>query len=82
VGDDTSNKAFVSSNSNEKIRIIEDEKTFSPEYFGILYPKNSSLKAEFDKALHILYENGKYAELYKKWFKVEPNMEELKAQEK
>lgn len=82
VGDDTSNRAFVSSNSNEKVRIIQDEKTFSPEYFGIMYQKDSAVKAAFDKALHTLYENGKYAELYKKWFKVEPNMEELKAQEK
>jgi glutamine transport system substrate-binding protein len=82
VGDDTSNKAFLTNNPNEKVKIIQDEKSFAPEYFGLIYPKDSALKAEFDKALHKLYENGKYAELYKKWFKVDPNMEEIKAQEK
>lgn len=78
VGDDTSNQQFLLNNKDKGLKIIQDEKTFAPEYFGIMYPKNSAVKADFDKALTKLYENGTYAEIYKKWFKVEPNMEELK----
>lgn len=80
VGDDTSNQEFIKNNSNENLKIIQDKESFAPEYFGILYPKDSKLKAEFDKALNKLYDNGTYKEIYMKWFKVEPNIDELKAQ--
>jgi len=78
VGDDTSNQAFLANNSDQKLRIVHDEKTFAPEYFGMMYPKNSTIRADFNTALKKLYDNGTFATIYKKWFKVEPNMEELK----
>lgn len=80
VGDDTSNQEFIKNNSNENLKIVQDKDAFAPEYFGILYPKDSKLKAEFDKALNTLYDNGTFEQIYKKWFKVEPNIDELKAQ--
>ncbi|MCH3964879.1 MAG: basic amino acid ABC transporter substrate-binding protein [Clostridium sp.] len=80
VGDDTSNRSFLANNSQEGLSIIQDNKTFSPEYFGIIFPKGSKLKTDFNKALNKLYDNGKFSSIYKKWFKVDPNMEELKSQ--
>lgn len=80
VSDDTSNQEYIKNNANEDLKIIQDKEAFAPEYFGILYPKDSKLKEEFDKALNTLYDNGTYKELYMKWFKVEPNIDELKAQ--
>ncbi|MBP2661364.1 MAG: hisJ, partial [Firmicutes bacterium] len=75
VGDDTSNQEFIANNSDQGLKRLQDEKTFSPEYFGIMYPKDSKVRADFDKALEKLYENGTFAAIYKKWFKVEPNLE-------
>ncbi|AJA47286.1 histidine-binding protein [Clostridium pasteurianum DSM 525 = ATCC 6013] len=82
VGDDTSNKEFLKNNSNQDLKIIQDKDSFAPEYFGIIYPKGSKIKADFDKALDKLYSNGTYTKIYQKWFKVDPDINELKAQEK
>lgn len=80
IGDDTNNQNFIKSNPDAGLKIIQDSKAFVPEYFGIMYPKDSKLKADFDKALNALYDNGTFKEIYMKWFKVEPNIDELKAQ--
>ncbi|HEY4553239.1 MAG TPA: basic amino acid ABC transporter substrate-binding protein [Bacillaceae bacterium] len=69
---------FVKNNPNSKIKTVSDEQ-FEPEYYGFAFPKGSELKADFDKALNTLFENGKYEELYKKWFNGEkPDLESLK----
>lgn len=78
VGDDTANKIFVQENPKEPLKILEDKTNFAPEYFGIMYPQGSELKSKFDVSLKHLIDNGKYAEIYKKWFKSEPDMTELK----
>lgn len=80
VGDDTSNKEFLKNNSKENLKVIEDKDAFAPEYFGIMYPKDSKVKADFNKALTKLYDNGTFAKIYIKWFKVSPDIKELKAQ--
>jgi polar amino acid transport system substrate-binding protein len=82
VGDDTSNKEFLKNNANQNLKIIQDKESFVPEYFGVIYPKGSKVKADFDKALNKIYDNGTYAKIYKKWFKVDPEINELKAQQK
>lgn len=82
VGDDTNNRTFVSQNTGKGFKLIYDDKTFEPEYFGLMFPKDSKVKADFDQALKKLYDNGTYASLYKKWFKAEPDMDELKARAK
>ncbi|WP_196601097.1 basic amino acid ABC transporter substrate-binding protein [Pectinatus frisingensis] len=78
VGDDTANKIFIQENPNEKLKIIEDKQNFAPEYFGIMFPKGSELAAKMNESLKHIIDNGKYAELYQKWFKDEPNLDELK----
>ncbi|PJI09553.1 MULTISPECIES: basic amino acid ABC transporter substrate-binding protein [Clostridium] len=80
VGDDTSNKEFLFNNPKSGLKVIEDKKAFSPEYFGIMYPKKSKLRTEFNKALGKLYDDGTFTKIYKKWFKVAPDIKELKAQ--
>ncbi|OLN21979.1 basic amino acid ABC transporter substrate-binding protein [Domibacillus antri] len=69
---------FAKNNPDAGIQTVGDDQ-FVPEYYGIVFPKGSELKAEFDEALNTLYENGTYAEIYKKWFDEEPNIDSLKA---
>ena len=68
---------YAKSNPDAGVKTITDDQ-FAPEYYGIAFPKGSEYKAEFDEALNTLYENGKYAEIYEKWFEEEPDMETLK----
>ena len=42
------------------------------EQYGIAFPKNSELTAQVDEVLNKMFEDGRYAEIYKKWFGVEP----------
>lgn len=62
---------FVKNNKDNDVKIVGDLKT--SEHYGIAFPKkNTELKDTFDKALKTLKENGKYAEIYKKWFGADP----------
>jgi len=62
---------FVKNNKDSDVKIVGDLKT--SEHYGIAFPKkNTELKDTFDKALKTLKENGKYAEIYKKWFGADP----------
>lgn len=62
---------FVKNNKDNDVKIVGDLKT--SEHYGIAFPKkNTELKDTFDKALKTLKENGKYAEIYKKWFGAAP----------
>jgi len=47
------------------------EQMMAHEY-GIAFPKGSELVAETNKALAAIKADGRYAELYKKWFDAEP----------
>ncbi|OCA87140.1 basic amino acid ABC transporter substrate-binding protein [Pseudobacillus wudalianchiensis] len=69
---------YVKNNPDSGIKTVGDDKQFKPEYYGIVFPKGSKYKEDFDKALNELYDNGKYTEIYKKWFGKEPNVETLK----
>jgi polar amino acid transport system substrate-binding protein len=62
------------------LKVVEDKDAFDPEFYGIMYPKDSKLKAVFDKAINKLYSDGTYEKIYKKWFKVAPDLDTLKAQ--
>jgi glutamine transport system substrate-binding protein len=81
VGDDTNNQNFLNSSKDAGVKIIQDEKAFAPEYFGLMFPKGSELKPVFDKAINTLLDNGKYAEIYKKWFKVDADIAAIKAKQ-
>lgn len=69
---------YVKNNPDSGVKTVGDEKRFKPEYYGIVFPKGSEYKKDFDKALNELYVNGKYTEIYKKWFGEEPNLDSLK----
>ncbi|WP_462408696.1 basic amino acid ABC transporter substrate-binding protein [Neobacillus sp. Marseille-QA0830] len=80
VADNTVIEEYVKNNPKDNFIIIEDE-VFEKEFYGVMFPKDSKLKAEFDKAIKEMLENGEYAKLYKKWFKVDPDLTEIKAQQ-
>lgn len=80
VADNLVLEQYQQNNPDQKLKVIADD-TFEAEYFGILFPKGSELKSEFDEALNTLFDNGKFAEIYKEWFEVEPDIENLKAQQ-
>jgi polar amino acid transport system substrate-binding protein len=77
IGDDTSNKKFVAANQQDGLKVIEDNSSFEPEYFGIMFPKGSKYKNAYDKALTKAIKNGTYSKIYKKWFDVKPDTTEL-----
>ncbi|MFP5112355.1 basic amino acid ABC transporter substrate-binding protein [Bacillaceae bacterium C204] len=81
VADNTVIEEYVKNNPNENFVIIEDAAAFEKEYYGLLFPKGSKLKADFDKAIKGIMENGEYAKIYKKWFKVDPELTDIKAQQ-
>ncbi|WP_419883177.1 basic amino acid ABC transporter substrate-binding protein [Peribacillus sp. B-H-3] len=82
VADNAVIEAYAKNNPGKNLAVIEDSSNFSKEFYGMMFPKGSKLKPEFDKALNKVFENGKYKEIYKKWLGSEPDMETLKAQQK
>jgi glutamine transport system substrate-binding protein len=58
---------YIKNNPNKKYISIEDKVNFTSEYYGILYPKGSDLKAKLDPAIKKVVQSSKYKELYKKW---------------
>ncbi|OAS21334.1 basic amino acid ABC transporter substrate-binding protein [Paenibacillus oryzisoli] len=70
-------REYVKNNPNKKFVSIADAKNFESEYYGILLPKGSDLKAKLDPAIKKVIENGKYATVYKKWFGQEPDTKKL-----
>ncbi|WP_042460406.1 basic amino acid ABC transporter substrate-binding protein [Neobacillus dielmonensis] len=80
VADNTVIEEYVKNNPKENFVVIEDP-VFEKEFYGVLFPKDSKLKAEFDKAIKKLMENGEYAKIYNKWFKVDPDLTEINAQQ-
>ncbi|KAA9001028.1 basic amino acid ABC transporter substrate-binding protein [Paenibacillus spiritus] len=71
-------REFIKNNPDQKLVGITDNTNFTSEYYGILYPKGSELKAKLDPAIQKVLDNGKYEEIYKKWFGEAPNLENLK----
>lgn len=81
VADNTVVEEYAKNNPNDKFVVVEDTGAFASEYYGLMFPKDSELKAEFDEAINAIYENGTYAKIYKEWFGSEPDVEDLKAQQ-
>lgn len=81
VADNTVVEEYAKNNPNDKLVVVEDQNSFDAEYYGFMFPKDSELKAEFDKAINSLYENGSYTKIYKEWFGAVPDLENLKAQQ-
>lgn len=77
IGDDTSNRKYVKSNPESKLKVIESD-DFDKEPFGIMFPKNSKLEKTVNKGLKKLIASGEYEKIYEKWFKVKPDLSLLK----
>jgi polar amino acid transport system substrate-binding protein len=56
---------------------VKDPVNFPSEYYGILLPKGSELKAKLDPAIEKVLKSDKYKEIYKKWIGEEPNVENV-----
>lgn len=61
---------YANSKGKGKVKPVGD--ILQAEQYGIAFPKNSELTEKVDGVLQKMYEDGRYAEIYKKWFGVEP----------
>lgn len=62
---------YIQQSKDQNVKIVGD--VYSAEYYGIAVPKSKPDQLEkVNSALKTLKENGKYAELYKKWFGQDP----------
>lgn len=72
---------YSASNPDKKLKVVGDKDTFEAEFYGMMFPKGSEVKADFDAALEKLVEDGTYTDIYKKWFGEDPDLETLKAEQ-
>lgn len=61
-------------NNNPGFTVIEDNNAFEKEFYGLMFPKGSALKAVFDPAITAVLENGEYDRIYTQWFGVAPDV--------
>ncbi|WP_341869695.1 basic amino acid ABC transporter substrate-binding protein [Paenibacillus protaetiae] len=66
-------KEYIKNNPDAKLEGVVDKQNFSTEFYGIMFPKGGELKAKLDPAIQAVITNGKYAEIYQKWFGEEPD---------
>ncbi len=74
-------EGYITNNPDQNLAVIGDEAAFTKDYLGIMFPKGSELKTKFDEAVNKLMDNGKFAEIYQKWFGKDPDIDDLKAQQ-
>lgn len=77
VTDNVPAAEYRKNNPDQKLRVIESREYFDPEYYGLLFPKGSELKGEFDEAVKRVLKSEKYKEMYQKWLGEEPNVEAI-----
>jgi glutamine transport system substrate-binding protein len=77
VADNTVVLEYVKNNPDQGFKTIKDEENFDKEYYGLMLPKGSELKADLDEAIKAVLENGQYSEVYQEWFGEEPNVDSL-----
>ncbi|MDP5272972.1 basic amino acid ABC transporter substrate-binding protein [Chengkuizengella axinellae] len=68
---------FVKNNPNDNVQLVSDAENFEAEYYGLMLADGSELKETLDTALSTVIENGKYAEIFQKWFGTSPDVESL-----
>jgi glutamine transport system substrate-binding protein len=81
VADNGVIESYAKNNPDQKLVVKGDSTTFDAEYYGLLFPKGSELKAEFDAAIKTVFENGTYSEIYNEWFGMDPDLETIKAEQ-
>lgn len=77
VADNMIVNEYFKNNPGKNFNALYDKENFETEVFGMIFPKGSELKAKLDPAIKIVLENGKYAEIYKKWYGTEPDVKTL-----
>ncbi|TKC16315.1 basic amino acid ABC transporter substrate-binding protein [Robertmurraya kyonggiensis] len=80
IADNTVIEEYAKNNPDQNLVVIADD-SFEQEFYGVMFPKGSELKAEFDEAINKVFDSGKYEEIYEEWFGVAPDVENLKAQQ-
>ncbi|WP_409304279.1 transporter substrate-binding domain-containing protein [Peribacillus sp. SCS-155] len=78
VADNAVVEEYAKNNPQQKLKVVDDPDTFDAEFYGIMFPKGSELKADFDKAIETILDNGTYAKIYKERFGTDPDIEKLK----
>lgn len=81
VADNGVVEQYVKNNPDQHLKVVEDKSQFDQEFYGLMFPKGSQQTTKFNKALNVIFENGKYSEIYQKWFGTEPDIETLQAQQ-
>lgn len=82
IADNAIVEEYAKNNPKDKLVVIEDRDGFDTEVYGIMLAKgNTELKDKIDKAVNDIFENGKYEEIYEKWFGNKPDIEFLKQQQ-
>lgn len=81
VADNAVVQEYAKNNPDKKLVVISDKEGFDNEFYGLMFPKGSELKADFDVAVTTVLENGTYAAIYKEWFGAEPDVETILAQQ-
>jgi glutamine transport system substrate-binding protein len=81
VTDNAVANEYVKNNPDKKLKTIEDRTNFESEFYGLMFSKGSELKPKIDEAIKKVIKSGKYAEIYKKWFGNEPNVDNLVKQQ-
>jgi glutamine transport system substrate-binding protein len=77
VADNMIVNEYLKNNPGKNFNALYDKENFESEVFGMIFPKGSELKAKLDPAIKTVLENGKYAEIYKKWYGAEPDVKTL-----
>nr|WP_231618377.1 MULTISPECIES: basic amino acid ABC transporter substrate-binding protein [unclassified Fictibacillus] len=78
VADNAVVQEYEKNNPDKKLVTISDKDSFESEFYGIIFPKDGEHQDEVNKALKKVIDDGEYAEIYKKWFGEEPNVDVLK----
>lgn len=81
VADNGVIESYAKNNPDQKLVVIGDADTFDAEYYGLMFQKGSPLKADFDKAIKKVFEDGTYTEIYNEWFGQDPDLDTIKAEQ-
>lgn len=82
VADNAVVEEYAKNNPDKKLAVIKDDDGFEKEFYGLMFPKGSELKAEFDVAVTEVLKNGTYAKIYEEWFGSEPDVATILDQQK
>jgi glutamine transport system substrate-binding protein len=79
VADNMIVSEYIKNNPGKKFVGLFDNANFKGEFYGVLFPKGTKteLKQQIDTAIKKVLDNGKYVEIYEKWFGQKPDLTNL-----